>query len=308
VPEHHPRVSFGLPVRNGGEPIRRCLDSLLAQDFEDIEILVSDNASDDGTQDVLREYSGRDSRIRLFMNETDVGQIENFNCLVRRARGEFFRWIGAEDWLEPQYATRCLAVFEEDPGAIVVTSFFRIHYDGGESRYHEYYGELLESPRPARRLQRLIWSFNAGDATYEPLYSLIRRDVLERTALIRMMVKADRILAVELALAGRFRQLNECLAHRWKPMAESVHSAKYLHRYRPERSNELQSGPWRQFRVILSVILASQLSKIEKLRCMPLALLFFVGESWLHFRGRLRKLRRSIGLTRHNLGIDKNAR
>ena len=170
-----PKVSFGLPVRNGANAISRCLDSLLAQDLTDIEVLVSDNASTDGTQDILREYAARDARIRLILNEQDVGQIENFNGVVRESRGEYFRWIGAEDWLEPSYASECSRVLDEDPGAIVVTNYFRIHHDGGGTRYQEYEGELLESERPERRFTRMLWTFYAGDALYEPLYALIRR-------------------------------------------------------------------------------------------------------------------------------------
>lgn len=308
--ESTPRVTFGLPVRNGGSAIRRCLDSLLAQDLANIEILVSDNASTDGTQDLLREYAARDPRVRLLLNEQDVGQIENFNCVVREARGTYFRWIGAEDWLDPDYASRCTKVLDEDPGAIVVTSFFRMHLEEGGTRYEEFQGELLESERPEQRFTRMLWTFHAGDALYEPLYALIRRDALLQTPLIRMMVKADRILAAELSLLGRFVHLRVCLAHRWKPAAtgEGVHSAKYLKRYRPYRSAELQSGAWRMFRSLLSVIWAAPLSWSQRLVCVRAALGAYRKEGKIRARRRFRELRRSVGLTRSNLGVGDSLR
>jgi hypothetical protein len=286
-----PRVSFALPVRNGGEAIRRCLDSLLAQDFEDYEIVISDNASSDGTQDVIREYAARDSRIRPFLNEQDVGQIENFNRVVHLARGEYFRWIGAEDWLEPDYASSCVAVLDRDRGAIVVTNFFRIHLDGGVSRYQEYHGELLESERPERRFARMLWSFHAGASLYEPLYSLIRRSTLLETSLIQMMVKADRILAAELSLAGRFHHHRACLAHRWKPTGETVHSEKYLRRYRPDHSAALQSNPWRQFRALISIVWRTPLSTRQRMVCLRAAILFLAKESNRDSKRRLRRFR-----------------
>lgn len=302
--EKNPKVTFGLPVRNGAETIGRCIESLLAQDLEDIEILVSDNASTDGTQDIIRSYAARDPRVKPLLSEKDLGQIENFNRVVRMASGEYIRWIGSEDWLEPEYASRCVAVLDANPEAIVVTTYFRIHMDDGEIRYVEYRGELLESEEPQKRFRKLIWTFHAGAAIYEPLYSLIRRDVLVNTALIRMMVKADRILAAELSLIGPFIQLEECLAHRWKPKAVTVHSEKYLKRYRPDRSEELQSNPWRQFRVLVSVVMEAPLSASQKLHCLSATLGFLLTEGRIYTRSELRRLRRALGLTRRNLRIS----
>jgi glycosyltransferase involved in cell wall biosynthesis len=302
--EKRPKVTFGLPVRNGAETIGRCIESLLAQDLEDIEILIADNASTDGTQDIIRSYAARDPRIKPLLSEKDLGQIENFNRVVRMASGEYIRWIGSEDWLEPEYASRCAAVLDANPEAIVVTTFFRIHLDDGEIRYVEYRGELLESEKPEKRFRRLMWTFHAGAETYEPLYSLIRRDVLANTALIRMMVKADRILAAELSLIGPFLQLEECLAHRWKPKSVTVHSEKYLKRYRPDNSGELQTNPWRQFRTLLSVVSEAPLATSQKLKCHLATFGFFLIEGRNHMRKQIRRIRRTLGLTRRNLGIS----
>lgn len=302
--EKRPKVTFGLPVRNGAETIGRCIESLLAQDLENIEILVADNASTDGTQDIIRSYAARDQRVKPLLSEKDVGQIENFNRVVRLANGEYIRWIGSEDWLEPEYASRCAAVLDANPEVIVVTTFFRIHLDDGRTRYTEYRGKLLESEKPEKRFRRLMWTFHAGDATYEPLYALIRRDVLANTALIRMMVQADRILAAELSLIGPFIQLEECLAHRWKPAGVSVRSEKYLKRYRPENAWELQSNPWRQFRTLISVIAEAPLATWPKLHCIFSTLRFFLKESLNYKRNQLRRLRRALGFTRRNLRLS----
>ncbi|MGA9263256.1 MAG: glycosyltransferase family A protein, partial [Desulfobacterales bacterium] len=97
-----PRVSFAIPVRNGERFLGRALDSLLAQDFDDFEIVVCDNASTDKTIEVMRRYAERDPRVRCILNEEDIGQIENFNRVYELSRGEFFRWMGADDWLEPE--------------------------------------------------------------------------------------------------------------------------------------------------------------------------------------------------------------
>ena len=110
--ERPPRLSFGLAVWNGEDTIRQCLDSLLAQDFTDFEVVVSDNASTDGTSQILEEYAARDPRIRVSRNQENIGQIENVNLVCRQSRGEYFRWIGVSDWLEPHYASRCVEALD----------------------------------------------------------------------------------------------------------------------------------------------------------------------------------------------------
>ena len=70
---HVPVVSIGMPVRNGQKYIREAIDSLLAQTFEDLELVICDNCSTDATEEICREYMRQDSRVRYFRNERDLG-------------------------------------------------------------------------------------------------------------------------------------------------------------------------------------------------------------------------------------------
>src|SRR5687768_698587 len=81
--ERAPRVSLGMPVYNGEPFIVEALDSLLAQTFEDFEIVICDNASTDGTEEICRMYAEKDERIRYFRNRTNYGYINNFNLTFR---------------------------------------------------------------------------------------------------------------------------------------------------------------------------------------------------------------------------------
>ncbi len=302
MPEARPRVSFGLPVRNGEDDIGHCLDSLLSQDIADLEVVVSDNASTDRTPEILREYARRDSRVRPFFNSVNVGQIENFNRVVHLARGQYFRWIGAEDWLEQHYASRCVEALDADPDAIAVTNYVRIHVEGGEVQYQEYQGELLESEKPETRFARMLWTFHAGAALYEPLYCLIRRDVLERTGLIRMMTRADALLAAELSLLGRYQHVRECLAHRWKPAVIDTHALSTLRRYRPSNPHELRASPLRLFRGFTSIVRASPLVPRQRFRCYLACVVFLIKEVLYRSRRELTRFRREqLGITRESL-------
>jgi len=68
-----PRVSIGLPVYNGERFLAGAIESILAQTFGDFELVISDNASTDGTSEICREYQARDSRVHYLRNETNIG-------------------------------------------------------------------------------------------------------------------------------------------------------------------------------------------------------------------------------------------
>lgn len=211
-----PRLSFGLPVRNGARFLRRALDSFVAQDFQDFEVVISDNGSDDETEAICREMAEHDSRFRYCPNEGDIGQIENFNRVFQLSRGKYFRWIGADDWLEPRYASECVAALEANPSAIGVTTLWRLVDDEGGVEFEEYAGARVDSPRVRERLKRLLWFLQPGRNRlfFDPIYSMLRRDALERTALLPIDPWTDRFLALELCLLGPFCHVHECLASR----------------------------------------------------------------------------------------------
>ena len=74
-----PRVSIGLPVYNGEVQVTRALESLLAQTFEDFEIVISDNHSTDATESICRDFAARDSRVRYHRSDKNRGVAWNFN-------------------------------------------------------------------------------------------------------------------------------------------------------------------------------------------------------------------------------------
>ena len=84
-----PPLSIGLAVRNGRQIVGRCIESILSQDFADFELVISDNASDDGTIGMLEEYARADRRLRINVNQTNIGSHENMRRvleLFERAR------------------------------------------------------------------------------------------------------------------------------------------------------------------------------------------------------------------------------
>ena len=92
-----PPVGIGLPTHNGERFIALALESLLAQDHRDLEILVSDNASTDRTPDIVRDFMRRDSRIRFERSDQLLTAPQNFNRAFSRSSGPLFMWAADDD-------------------------------------------------------------------------------------------------------------------------------------------------------------------------------------------------------------------
>ena len=85
-----PNISIGMPVYNGAKTIEKTINSLLAQTFKDFELIISDNASDDETENICQKFAGKDSRIRYIRQDKNIGLYQNENFLLSKATGKYF--------------------------------------------------------------------------------------------------------------------------------------------------------------------------------------------------------------------------
>ena len=202
-----PRVSIGVPVYNGERYLADALQSVLDSTFEDWEMIISDNASTDGTTAIIESFRARDPRISVRRNETNIGALPNFNAVVHASRGEYFKWLAYDDVLDPTMLERCVAILDGDASTVLANGRFReIDSDGAVIR-DEPYDLDLTSPRPHRRLGVLMGT----EAGHPILYGLIRLDVLRRTHLLASYHGSDRALLAELSLYGRIRETPDVL-------------------------------------------------------------------------------------------------
>ena len=98
-----PRVTAILPSRNAAAFIGDTLEGLAAQTWPELEILIGDDASDDGTQDLLRAFAETRDHVRLVLREKNLGWIGNTNDLMSRATGELLFFAFHDDWVSPDY-------------------------------------------------------------------------------------------------------------------------------------------------------------------------------------------------------------
>lgn len=211
-----PLVSIGLPVRNGAGTVGRAIRSVLEQDHARLEVVISDNASDDGTEAICRELARSDERVRYIRQPENIGLLPNFYAVLHQARGSYFKWMGDDDWLTPTFVGRCVAMFSEDPELLVVTTRQGHVLPGGEVESTGYDRADLRSPRPLERFKGLLYVLAESDVDLDVLYGMVRPGPV--AALPRPVVmNEDQVFAARLALAGPFGHIDEILSFRHAP-------------------------------------------------------------------------------------------
>ena len=113
------RLTIGLPVYNGANFLAESLESLLGQTYDDLEIVISDNASTDGTADICQEYANKDSRIRYIRQPYNIGMIRNHQFVMRQATGELFKLAAHDDLYARDLLKKCIEALDAHPEVVV---------------------------------------------------------------------------------------------------------------------------------------------------------------------------------------------
>lgn len=103
-----------MPVFNGEEFIKEALDSIINQKFKDWALLISDNSSEDNTQNICEHYTEYDKRIQYFRQEMNVGAVSNFNFVLNKANLEYFMWAAADDVWDPDFLDATVNILENN--------------------------------------------------------------------------------------------------------------------------------------------------------------------------------------------------
>ena len=291
------RVSIGMPVYNGAAYIERALDSILAQTFTDFELIISDNASTDRTRDICERYAARDSRIRFFRNERNMGASWNFNRVYSLSRAPYFKQAAHDDLCAPTFLERCVEVLDRDPS--VVMAYPRtILIDGDDREIERFAGTLdLRHKQPHERFQAFHHTF--GDwSICHPIFGVMRVAPVANREILPPYIASDMVLLCELALHGKIYEVPEYLfSLRWHAGASTVANKPYAKRalwFDPKLANSIQI-PLTYYRWLfeyLGMIAAVKMSPYERLRCyqqMP---------RWI-YRHRTTLLRDAIDIGRH---------
>jgi glycosyltransferase involved in cell wall biosynthesis len=266
-------LDIGVPVFNGERFLQRTVESLLAQTFDAFEMVISDNASTDGTEKIARDLMAADPRVAYHRQPRNLGLAANYSFLARRASAPYFTWANCDDIYDPRFLERCIEVLERDAG--VVLAYARTRFIDEEDRplsEVEDPGFPLDFEPPSARLWYVIEAGHWNNA----LMGVIRTRALEATRLWPNYPGGDYVLLGELCTRGRFVEIPEPLFRR-RIHAEA--SSQLVKDPEPERILRYVTGrvgftlpTWYRFRDHLRTILVSEIGVREKLSLVRLLL------------------------------------
>jgi glycosyltransferase involved in cell wall biosynthesis len=213
-----PLVSVGIPTYNRPEGARRTLNAIAGQTYQNLEIIVSDNASPDRrTEQAVGDIVARDARVRFHCQATNLGPSGNFQFVLSQATGRYFMWAADDDDWDVRFVERCVAGFDR-PDVVSVMSRFRTLYRAN--------GRVEEPPIPRLDPARSkAYNLSAFLRTPMPtlLYAVHRRDYLDffRTE-TRWFDFYDCYFSLRLLTVGKIRIVPEVL------YTAGVDSANYV--------------------------------------------------------------------------------
>ncbi len=199
-----------MPTRNRAVLLERAARSVLAQRGVELELVISDNASTDGTATLCAELATADPRVRVITQATDIGAEGNFRTVLEAASGPLFMWLADDDWIDPDYLSACASVLDRCPDHIVVCGRGR-YYRAGTLAFVQPPVNLLSNSANSRLL-----GYYRTVIMNEPFYGVIRRELLLPLP-FQHTVGSDWLLVAALAYSGKIRTIEDYLLHPSEP-------------------------------------------------------------------------------------------
>jgi len=238
-------VSIGMSVYNSEQHIRQALDSVLAQDYENIELIISDNASTDGTQKICLDYAARDKRIRYYRNERNMGIAWNMNRVLELASGEYFKWAGSHDCVAPSFISACKQVLDTDPCVVLAYPLARV-IDGKSETIQRVVPEIIDTRGLPTFARVTVVVAKVENCAFE-VYGLFRTAALKRCRPLTRLIANDMVLMLEISILGAIALVPEVLFYRrdFAPVwTEEEAVAKTLLRVDPEARKRKNARPF----------------------------------------------------------------
>lgn len=259
-----PPVSIAIPTYNCERYIAQSIESLLAQSFGDFELVISDNASTDGTEAICRRFAAADKRVRYMRRSENIGGPGNFRHVFSLCSGRYHKWSTADDYWHPEFLKEAVSVLDARPDVVLCYPKTRL-IDAGGARIEDYDDNLEimdESPRERmRELYRRIGLCNAH-------LGLLRRDAMLKTRLIAGHLASDIDFLGEMALQGKFHVLPEIRFYRRFHAASSSwarNDEKHQQAYYAPQARKLKGvGHWRRFAFQFGMVARGPLGWADK--------------------------------------------
>jgi glycosyltransferase involved in cell wall biosynthesis len=267
-----PLVSIGLPVYNGENFVAEAIQSVLNQTFANWELIICDNWSTDRTLAICQQFAETDSRIRIYQNPRNMGVCFNYQEVLRRSRGEYFKWMAHDDLFAPQFIESCIQELQTNCALVLVFPKMCFVDAGGQMLRKQACELSVAELAPEARAEQLMKLASRGMDFIWLAYGLFRRNILEQSGGMGLYAGADQVLLFKVVLRGAIKQTNEVMFFRREhPKAETCRGGSTV-RERAKAAyaddNRRFVFPWcRILKEHLMCILKSPISLWGRARC-----------------------------------------
>ena len=204
-----PRATIGIPTYNRAERLARAVESALSQTYDDLELVIADNASTDATAELCADLLASDRRVRVIRQPVNVGLTGNFNRVLAQARGEFVMVLADDDWLDGDYLERCITFLDAHGGHVLASGRAMYHDPEGRPRG---FGVAVdcEQDSPSARV-RCYFGHVQDNAS---IYGVMRSAPLQRCLPMPNALAGDWMLIGRLLMHGKLATLSSTTLHR----------------------------------------------------------------------------------------------
>jgi glycosyltransferase involved in cell wall biosynthesis len=196
-----PLVSIGIPTYNGSARLHKPISSVWAQNYPNLEVIVSDNCSTDNTREVLESIAKEHPEIRYIRQEKNLTQIPNYEFLLKVAKGKYFMWLADDDFLEPGVIARAVEFMEDHDDYSLGAGQIQYWHDTVRDLVEG--GFTFEQSSPAKR----VVGFYSKVIYCGIMHGLIRTD-LAREIPIRKLIGNDYHFVANLAYLGKIKNFD----------------------------------------------------------------------------------------------------
>ncbi|MFQ5784610.1 MAG: glycosyltransferase family 2 protein [Alphaproteobacteria bacterium] len=202
-----PRVSVGMPVYNNVATIERAIVSILCQTFRDFELIISDNASTDGTTAIIGRLAARDPRIAHIRQPETVSAAENFRIVLLEAKAPYFMWAAGDDYWCDTFIEKNLAALEADPELVGSTSKVQFTHNGEPVELAGIDGNLALMGT----VRENIYHYLQDPGSMGLIYSLTRRESLVASYPSESFHALDWAITLGTLRFGKYNMIDEVL-------------------------------------------------------------------------------------------------
>lgn len=265
-----PRVGVAMPVYNGQNFVEEAISSILGQTFEDLELVICDNASTDRTEEICRSFAARDDRVRYYRNTENLGAVPNYRKVMSLTRAPYVKWAAHDDVCLPGFVETCIRVLDDDPSVVLAHTAAASIDEKGQIIKTWSSDPGLADEDPATRFRAAL---NISEEIFL-FWGMVRADVLRRVPPIGGFVGHDRPMLTALALQGRVHLAPEVLfqqrehpdrsvrAHDWRRPRDAVGW------YDASKTGKLIFPTWRLLGEHARSVLLSPVAWKTKSRCL----------------------------------------